>query len=185
MKHITLENKTDFEQLYLCYYPKLVRFTREYVISVEDAENIVQDVFLVLWEQKDSLMYVQDVPSFLFRLTKNKCVDFLRHKIMSAEKNQCLRDTQIREYEYRLRSMEQFEDNRFEEEEVSKLIHNAIQSLPEKCKEIFLLSRFEGMSHQEIARKYNISQSTVNNQISVAMKKLKEQLRKYLSDNIF
>lgn len=174
-----LHDKQDFEQFYLYYFPKLVRFAREYILSEEDAENIVQDVFLVLWQQRKLFDGLRNSQAYLFRLTKNKCIDFLRHKIMIAEKKESIQDAQKKEYEYSLYSIEQFDDSVFTTENIDILLHNAIGSLPEKCKEIFLLSRFEGMNHQEIADKLNISTSTVNNQISFAMKKLKEKLKNY------
>lgn len=80
----------NFDQLYLLYYPRLVRFSKEYVLSEEDAENIVQDVFLIIWEQKHELSHIQNIPSYLFRLTKNKCIDFLRRKIISTKKEKYL-----------------------------------------------------------------------------------------------
>lgn len=179
MGHYNLYNYKEFEQLYLFYFPKLVRFATEYVLFQEDAENIVQDVFLVLWEQRSSFNQLQNNKAYLFRLTKNKCIDFLRHKIMSAEKKKDIQESHLREYKYNLFSMEQFDENRLSEENLDLLIQEAIQSLPEKCREIFILSRFEGMSHQEIADKFQISSSTVNNQLTLAMKKLKEKLKDY------
>jgi RNA polymerase sigma-70 factor (ECF subfamily) len=181
MTRYKLMEKHDFECLYLFYYPKLVRFSQGYVLSKEDAENIVQDVFLIIWEQRHSLSHLQNPNAYLFKLVKNKCIDFLRHKIMTAEKKQTLQDDCMREYGYNLFAMEQFDENNLAEADIDRLIHESIQSLPEKCREIFILSRFEGMTHQKIADKYRISPSTVNNQITLAMKKLKEKLKDILS----
>ena len=180
MEEIKLNNTTDFERLYLLYYPRLVRFVKEYVLSEEEAENIVQDVFLSLWEQRKQWSAIQHAPSYLFKLAKNKCVDFLRHKVTSAEKRQQLHDIQKQDFEHRLRSMKQFDESILYEKELNALINQAIQSLPERCREIFVLSRFEELNHQEIADRYQISPNTVNNQISMAMKKLKEHLKDYL-----
>lgn len=178
--HYNLKEDNDFKQLYIAYFAKLVRFAKEYVFSEEDAENIIQDVFLIVWDKRDSLDYLENIQAFLFRLTKNKCVDFLRHKIMSAEKKEVLRENLLQEYTYNLLSMEQFDENRAGGEDMDKTIEEAISSLPEKCREIFILSRFEGMSHQEIAKQLQLSPSTVNNQISMGMKKLKRMLKDHL-----
>lgn len=179
MKRFDLHEKNNFEQFYLFYFPKLVRFATEYVLSAEDAENIVQDVFLVLWEQKDSFHVLKNDKAYLFRLTKNKCIDFLRHMIMSAEKKKDILETQLSEYRYNLYSMEQFDETRWADADTDRLIQDAIDSLPDKCREIFILSRFDGMSHREIADKLGVSSATVNNQITNAMKKLKEKLKDY------
>ncbi|MDR2917455.1 MAG: RNA polymerase sigma-70 factor [Tannerella sp.] len=180
-----MNNMTSFEQLYLSYYPKLVRFSKEYVLSEEDAENIVQDVFLIFWEQKEQLPYLRNIPSYLFKLTKNKSIDFLRHKMISAEKQKQLYELQMHELQYRLYAMEQFGENVLYEKELNAIIHQAIQSLPQKCREIFILSRFDELSQQEIADKYSISVSTVNNQITKALKILKEQLKDILKDYLY
>lgn len=185
MKTTNTNHIIDFEQLYMLYFPRLVRFSNEYVLSKEDAENIAQDVFLIVWEQKEQLSHIQSIPSYLFKLTKNKCIDFLRHKIMSAEKKMYLHELQIRDFEYRLNAMEQFDENLLHEKELNAIIHQAIRSLPQKCKEIFMLSRFDELSHQEIADRYNISTSTVNNQLTLAMKKLREALQIVLKDYLY
>ncbi|MDU1890802.1 MAG: sigma factor [Dysgonomonas sp.] len=64
-----------FDEIYSIYYPKLVRFSNEYILSLHDAENIVQDCFLYLWEQRDSLNSINNINAYLFRLIKNKCID--------------------------------------------------------------------------------------------------------------
>lgn len=178
MKRVRSKEISDFDQLYLFYYPKLVRFSREYVFSLEDAENLVQDVFMVLWEQRKEID-VEHISSYLFRLVKNKSVDFLRHKIMSTEKKQVIRDSQLKEYEHHLHAAEQFNEGFLREEDMESIINNAIQSLPERCRDIFLLSRFEGMTHQQIADKFDISSNTVNNHITLAMKKLRVALKDF------
>ena len=83
----------DFEQIYLSYFSKMKRFAREYVLSDEDAENIVQDVFLDFWEKKELLPLPINILAYLFTSIKNRCIDFLRHKIVQKEvenKNQSL-----------------------------------------------------------------------------------------------
>lgn len=75
----------DFEQIYLTYFSKMKRFAREYVLSDEDAENIVQDVFLDLWEKKELLPLPINIIAYLFTSIKHKCIDFLRHKMVQKD----------------------------------------------------------------------------------------------------
>lgn len=173
-------NDLDFEKIYAVYYPKLVRFSKEYVLSQADAENIVQDVFLGLWEQKDILSSLHNINAYLFRLMKNRCIDFLRHKIRVEDKKQSIQDVMLREYELKLYSIEHFDESLLSDEEIERIIANAIDSLPQKCREIFVLSRMEGLKYQEIAERLKLSPSTVNNQITIALKKLKEELKEFL-----
>lgn len=69
----------SFSELYLIYYPKLVRFAKEFVMSEEDAENITQDVFTDLWEKRESMNHIENMNAYLFRLVRNKCLDYLKH----------------------------------------------------------------------------------------------------------
>ncbi|MDR0835774.1 MAG: RNA polymerase sigma-70 factor [Tannerella sp.] len=179
MTHYDLTKESGFKQFYLFYYPKLVRFSQEYVLLLDDAEDIVQDVFVIIWKERHSLGHVQNMNAYLFRLVKNKCIDFLRHKTMCEEKHKILQDNLMREYESNLLSMENFNENDIEEEDREAQAWAALQSLSEGCREVFILSKLEGMSHQAIADKLNISLSTVNNQVCTAVSKLKNKLKGY------
>jgi len=169
----------DFKEIYLSYYPGLVRFATEYIIDQEEAENIVQDIFVVLWEQRTTLDCIENIRAYLYRLVKHKCIDFLRYQVMATNKKKWLQDIRMQEYTYNLIAIQNMEDQIWSDTNMDRILHQAIQELPGKCRDIFLMSRFENMSHKEIADKLQISTSTVNNQIAVAMKKLKERL-KYL-----
>ena len=67
------------------YYPKLVRFAKEFVVLEEDAENITQDVFTDLWERRDAIDHIENVNAYLFRLVRNRCLDYLKHKVFEQK----------------------------------------------------------------------------------------------------
>lgn len=179
------EQPFTFEDIYSIYYPKLVRFSNEYVLSVHDAENIVQDCFLYVWEQKHTLHSINNINAFLFRLVKNKCIDFLRRKILDETKKKDIQDTYIREFQYKLLSIESFDDSFMSDDEIETIIYNAINSLPEKCKQIFILSKINGMKYDEIAKQLEISPNTVKNQVSNALEKIRKSLKNHLPLFIF
>ena len=168
-----MKTESAFERIYSTYFRKLVRFADGYVLSEADAENIVQDVFLYLWEHKYPLETVTHIQSFLFQLTKRKSIDFLRRKVMSAEKRQNLQDTLMQEYLYNMYALEAFDERLLEQEEMFDKLNEAIQSLPPQCREVFLLSKKDGLTHQTIAKKKYFSVATVNNHIVQALIKLK------------
>lgn len=168
------ENAT-FSKIYRIYFPKLVRFSREYVVSTEDAENIVQDIFLYLWEHRDMLE----------SLTKNRCIDFYRHKVRTESKKESLDALSERELKLKMEALQQFDENMFTVDDIDALLNKAIAHLPEKCRQVFILSRMEGMKHEEIATQLNISVNTVQNHIVVALRKLKVELKDYLPLFIF
>lgn len=176
--------ETEFKQIYIRFFRKLVYFADRYVLSEEDAEDIVQDVFLHLWKNRYPMETVVYIQSFLFELTKRKCIDFLRHKVMSAEKENTLQDTLMQEYKYNMYALEAFDERLMEQEELFGKLEDAIQSLPPQCREVFLLCKREGWTHKRIAAEMNISTATVNNHIVQALKKLKNRLINQTCNNI-
>ena len=178
-----MKTETAFGQIYMVYFHKLVRFADGYVLSEADAENIVQDVFMYLWEQKYPMDTVFHIQSFLFELTKRKCIDFLRRKVMSAEKRRMLQDTLMQEYKYNMYALEAFDERLLEQEEMYDKLDEAIQSLPPQCRDVFLLCKKDGWTHKEIAEKMKISTATVNNHIVQAIKKIKYALNNQIDKN--
>lgn len=180
MSNKELRQQRSFDDIYLIYYSKLIRFSKEYVMSEYDAENIVQDCFLHIWEQRESLNLIDNINAFLFRLVKNKCVDFLRRKILDETKKQEIQDVYLQEFKYKLYSIESFDDSSFSDEEIERIIYDAINNLPEKCREIFVLNKINGLKHEEIATLLKISPNTVKNQVSNALKKMRQELKDFV-----
>jgi len=164
--------KENFDQIYVIYFSRMRRFAKEYVIFEEDAENIVQDVFLLLWEKKEVLDIKVSLASYLFTLVKNKCIDHLRYRITDEEYK--------KELSAKLYSLDQLNYNGSSEEDIDKILKLALEKLPEKCREIFIKSRMEGKKYREIATELNISVNTVENQMAIALKKLRIELKEYL-----
>ncbi|MDR1201375.1 MAG: RNA polymerase sigma-70 factor [Tannerellaceae bacterium] len=164
--------QNDFDRIYLSYFYRLHRFAKEYVMSDADAENIVQDVFLLLWEKREVLNIQISLTAYLFSLVKNKCIDHLRHRIVADEFQQ--------ELSLKLTSLEEFNRAFVSDEEIEQFLTNAINKLPKRCREIFIKSRIEGKKYREIAGELNISVNTVENQMAIALKKLRIELKDYL-----
>jgi RNA polymerase sigma-70 factor (ECF subfamily) len=162
----------NFDQVYVCYFTRLHRFAKEYVMSDEDAENIVQDVFMLLWEKRRVLDVQISLTAYLFSLVKNKCIDHLRRKVIAEEYKQ--------ELNAKLSSLEEINRAFSSDEDIERFINEAINKLPERCREIFIMSRVEGKKYQQIADELNISVNTVENQMSIALKKLRSELKEYL-----
>ncbi|WP_080905960.1 RNA polymerase sigma-70 factor [Parabacteroides sp. Marseille-P3160] len=164
--------RDNFDKIYILYYSRMHRFAKEYVILNEDAENIVQDVFVILWEKREVLEIKVSLISYLFSLVKNKCMDYLRHKLIE--------DKGQEELSAKLYSLELMDQTFSSEEEIEQIINSSIAKLPERCRKIFIKSHIEGKKYREIAEELNISVNTVENQISIALKKLRVLLKDYL-----
>lgn len=152
----------NFSELYLTYYSKLVRFAKEFVIQEEDAENITQDVFIILWENRDFIEHIDNMNAYLFRLVRNKCLDYLKHKVFEQRYVESVQTS--------------YEVDVVEDNDTEILIRAAINSLPKRCRAIFLLSRVEGLKYKEISELLGISVNTVECQMGIALKKLRIKL---------
>lgn len=158
----------DFSELYLTYYSKLVRFAKEFVILEEDAENITQDVFTDLWAKRDSMDRIENMNAYLFRLIKNRCLDHLKHKMFEQKYIEFVQTSFEIEMSLKLQSLDRFDVSDISEgNETEILVRNAINSLPRKCRDIFLLSRVEGLKYREISERLGISVNTVECQMGI------------------
>ena len=166
-----------FSKLYVSYYARLVRFASLYVGAMGDAENIVQDFFLYLWERKEILPELQQPDAYLFSAVKHRCLNFLRSQLSIVDRRQPLSDIMEQEFKLKLYSLQLLDDSQMSIDEVEKQICRAIDNLPERCREIFVMSKLKGMKYREIAGALGISQNTVEGQMAIALKKLREELR--------
>ncbi|NCC74422.1 MAG: RNA polymerase sigma-70 factor [Sphingobacteriia bacterium] len=174
------KKRTEFEKIYVSHYSRMKRFAQEYVIREEDAENIVQDVFVDLWEQNLLLVTHTKLFAYLFTALKNRCIDFLRHKTVVQHTAVKMQDDYTKALQMKFQSLEAFDEQLFTEPDIETIIQNAIENLPEKCREIFILNKIEGKKQKVIAQELNISINTVENQMAIAYKKLKEILKDHI-----
>ncbi len=159
-----------FEILFHRYYGYLCLFANKFLNDPINAEEIVQDFFVRLWEKREKLNIDTSVKNYFFRSVKNMCMNVLQHeKIKAKHAQKVISETEINTTE----------DESFIEFDLAEKIEESIQSLPEKRREIFRLSREEGLKYREIAEKLNVSVKTVETQMSLAIKTLRDKLKKY------
>jgi RNA polymerase sigma-70 factor (family 1) len=163
-------NEKAFEALFRAYYPFLCMYCTRLLKDASAAEEIVQELFVKLWEKRSQTTIDTSVKNYLFRAAKNHCLNYIKH---SHIKN-----------EYNRKMLEESESSSPETEEpdtdLIKTIEKSISSLPDKRREIFRLNREEGLKYREIAEKLNISIKTVETQMGLALKTLREKLRDFL-----
>ncbi|MCD7849758.1 MAG: RNA polymerase sigma-70 factor [Parabacteroides sp.] len=161
------------------YFPKLVRLCQTYLLSQEEAENLVQDIFLYLWEHPEALESLGNRNAFLFTMVKNRCIDYLRKQTQAQGRKRPLSELEEKELKLKLYSLQAFDESHLSASEIEVIVQNAINTLPERCREIFILSRLEGLRHKQIVEKLNITVNTIESQITIALRKLREELRDY------
>jgi len=176
---------SNFEEIYLNYFPRLLRFAQEYVPAKEDAENILQDVFMTLWERRGDLKIHISLASYLFILIKNRCIDHLRRLKQAEIGKKKMQESFDYEHQMKLYSLEALDETFVSDVDFERVITRAIDSLPPRCREIFILNKLNGKKYKDIAEELQISVSTVENQMSIALRKLREQLKDYIPVFLF
>lgn len=170
----------QFEEVYISYYSRMKRFAQEYVIREEDAENIVHDIFTELWENKLEFISHINLNGYIFVVLKNRCIDFLRRKTTEQQTIHKMQEEYLQTLKLKFESLEALDNKLLSEPDIDTIIQNAIDSLPEKCRQIFVMNKIDGKKQKQISEELNISIHTVESQMAIAYKKLKETLKDFV-----
>ena len=172
-----IDGEKGFKIVFDTYYPRLLRFAKEYVGDLFEAENILQDVFLRLWEKRASLPADINLQAYLLTMVKNQCMDFLRHRRVVQQISVDWETLQEQETSFNYYAISRFDPEEMDVEALERLVENAINELPEQCRKAFELSRYDGLKYKEIADKMGVSVKTVETHISHALKILRVTLK--------
>jgi len=173
---IRFGDANSFEKLFNHYCQRLINFARNYVIDKQIAENVVQDVFVKVWNNRENLDRTKMIKSYLFTAVKNDSLKHLRH--LSIENKET-------EANQPYTNNDERPDKKLDEKETALKLEQAINELPEKCREIFTMNRFDNLKYSEIADILNISIKTVETQMGRALKRLRERLKPFLTMILF
>lgn len=170
LPEIAAGNEQSFKQLYDCYYKRLYHFAFAIVKTREAAEEIVEDVFIKIWNTRESITSVHNIKVYLYAATKNTSLNFLAKK---AKENLTQPFDHI--------NIELAETSSPEAlmitSELHKKIRHIIDTLPPRCKIIFKLVREDKLKYKEIAGILNISVNTIDAQMAIAVKKIMNGIR--------
>jgi RNA polymerase sigma-70 factor (ECF subfamily) len=170
-------DQTAFEILFRFYYPGLVVFAAQITFDKDEATEIVQDFFVRLWENRTSIKETSSLKSYFFTSVKNRSFNYLKKNEVHAQT--------IEQLKHLAENCPLYQPDVFIESELQDKIKAAIDKLPARCGEIFVLSRFKGLSNDEIATQLEISKRTVETQISNALKVLRVEFKDYLGVLLF
>lgn len=168
---VMVTNKNmDFESLFTYNFRPLCLYALHYLGDVDASEDIVQECFATLWENLQQGTEVSNRRAYLYMTVRNRCLDQLRKKGIPTES--------LKPYDtYGL-----IDDDDAQERSLTEArLWTAIDSLPEKCREVFVMSKRDGLKYEEIAEELGLSVNTVRNQISKALRILKEGAQKIFS----
>lgn len=168
----------NFDSFYITWYSRAKNFAREYVISEDEAENITQDVFLHLYERRELLDAHLNSAAYLFSSIRNKCLDYLRKKVLEQEAASEIQNEFNMTLRMKYDSLEIFDTDFLDQTaSIEELLNAALQRLPDRCREIFIMNKFEGKKQKQIADELCISIHTVESQMAIAYKKMREELK--------
>lgn len=167
MLAINKDDYISYNKLFIRYYGRLCQYVYSLLMDKNDAEDIVQELFLNLWKNRKKIEIKENVTRYLYRMAKNMSLNFIRsqEKIERLTENQNLPHLS-------------YENNQLEIEEFRIALYDCIDQLPKRNKEILLLHRVKGLKQKEISEKLSISIKTIKNQIWISLQKLKNCLDK-------
>lgn len=169
-KAININNEKSFKLLFQEYFPALCNFAYGFIKNRDVCEDVVQDVFIKLWERRVGFNDLTSIKVFLYKATRNDCLSFIKHKKVEEKYlGECAQND--------------IDDkviiNKIIEEETHRLMYEVICSLPKKCQKIIKL-HLDGISNVEIAEILHISINTVKTQKKIAYKIFREKIKNFI-----
>lgn len=169
IKELAKDNEAPLKELFDFYYPRLYNFSKSFLKIEDQIDDILQEVFIKIWQNRKRIRSAATFNSFIFTITRNLLLNELRSQVNNEKTKDEIRNLSIAgEYS----SMRQIEYRDLKEK-----VEVIVNELPARQKEIFTLSRIEGLSHKEIAEKLGIKTKTVEYHITHSVRYLKERLK--------
>lgn len=169
LQAVRQSDEEAFEYLFRSYYPRLRGYALRFVDDVETANDILQECFLHFWERRRQIESVS-VTSLLFVIVRNACLNYLKHKQLVEQQplediSQVLGQEELYAWDFGMNP-----EQKLLYEELQDQIRHVLRQLPERCREVFVMSRFQHLKNREIAEKLQISSTAVEKHISKALK---------------
>jgi len=172
-----INNLTTFRKLFDDHYSMLCLVAFDMIKNKQLAEEIVDEVFMNLWLKRESLEINKSIRAYLIKSVQNRCINWLEE----TKKERLVMDHKFDIYKYDLvKWSDDYPLGNLLTNELQEKIDESIKALPDQCKNIFLLSRNEGLNYEEIASQLSISVNTVKTQMKIALSRLRESLQEYL-----
>lgn len=177
IESLKLGSQKAFGEIMEYWYTPLYNFALGYLNNSENTKEVIQDVFLKLWDNRNNLNENTNLNAYLYAVTRNRCIDVVRRERLMIQ----FQNHKKEEY---LRLTESFEalsdpilDNLFANE-VQHEINRAVEHLPEQCKKVFIMSRKEGMKNKEISQSLHLSEKTIESHLTKALKTIRLALER-------
>ncbi|HZL10666.1 MAG TPA: RNA polymerase sigma-70 factor [Prolixibacteraceae bacterium] len=171
------DDRNSFRKIFHDYFQPLCHLSQYYLEDEDEANGVVQEAFVKLWEIRYELNADSNIRNFLFTLVKNNCLNILKRRQIILKHHEHIR---WMEMQYQYESLNKIGDDYLEFNELKDKIDLAIRNLPEHCRVVFEMSRLEDLKNREIAEKLGVTQKTVEAHLTKALKILRKDLKDYL-----
>lgn len=168
LKELSEEQESALEELFNYYYPRLYAFSKSFLKLEQGIDDILQEVFLRIWQNRKNILDPATFNSYIFTITRNLLLNELRSRLNNNNLKEEIRKLSV--------AQEYISSEELDYTDFKNRVDKIISELPERQKEVFILSRTEGLSHKEIASKLEITPKTVEYHISLAIKSVKVKL---------
>lgn len=172
LERLRRDDRAAFDVIFRAWYSRLVSFADSILHDRAESEEVVQDVMLGLWRARHTLSAGSSPQAYLFRATRNRALNQIRHRKVQLKKAHLLKTED---------SVAEIGHATVAEGEIRQALEGALDELPPRCREVFELSRNQGLSYAEIAATLEISVKTVEAQMGKALRVLRERLAPWLS----
>ena len=177
----TSKNIAAFNKLFNEHYQKFVYFAMGYVKDEAKSQDFVADAFCTFWEKKDELPNDINAPGYILTIVRNNCLNYLQHEKVKLRAAKELSDHAQWVMDTKINSLEACKPDKIFSEEIKQIANNTINNLPKRTAKIFRMSRFEQLSHREIAKQLGVSTKTVEYHITQSLKELRINLKDFLT----
>jgi RNA polymerase sigma-70 factor (family 1) len=168
IRRIREGDKGQFELLFRSSYVSLVRYAKTLIKDHDTAEEIVQDLFVRLWQDKEKIKIESSLNGYLYRSVHNRCLHYIEHNRVV--------ERHAEEMSYRQPDSPEIPSEILNYKELQARVASILEKLPERCGQIFCMSRFEGLKYNEIAEKLSVSVKTVEANMGRALKEFRKEL---------
>ena len=177
----TSKDIATFNKLFNDYYRHFARFAMGYIKDETKAQDFVSDAFASYWEKRETLVEDTNAPGYILTIVRNNCLNYLQHRKVKARAAGEITDHAQWVLDTKINTLEACNPDKIFSEEIEQIIENTINKLPERTAQIFKMSRFEHLSHRDIAKQLDITTKSVEYHITKTLNDLRHNLKDFLT----
>ena len=173
-----------FNKLFNDYYRQFASFAMGYIKDEAKAQDFVSDAFASYWEKKETLAEDTNAPAYILTIVRNNCLNYLQHRKVKVRAAEEITDHAQWVLDTKINTLEACDPDKIFSEEIEQIIVNTISNLPKRTAKIFSMSRFEHLSHRDIAEELGLTTKSVEYHITKTLNELRINLKDFLTISV-